>query len=324
MGGWAGVDIFFVLSGYLITSILLATRHASNYFSAFYARRALRIFPLYVVAVAAYFWIILPFAHRHHLVTGFRASEQLWYWTFLGNWRQGLGYNDGAGVAHFWSLAIEEQFYVLFSILVLYISGSRLVKVCAGMIAFSIVARIGLASAGMLPDLALRLTVLHLDPIAMGALLAASAPVRAFANRWSVLLLIVGGIGIYSGVPAGLTITAVGLGAAGVVGRACTQPVAFLRLAILRSLGKYSYAMYVIHGFLANAVNNLAKRHSGPAFTLTCLAGGTLVSYALAWLSWNLMEKWFLRLKRHFPYRMEVPTPSDGDPAEIDRHLIPN
>ena len=96
-GGWAGVDIFFVLSGYLISSILLATREVENYFSAFYARRALRIFPLYCVALGFYFWLELPLAHRHGLVTNFHESEQIWHWTFLGNWRQGLGYNDGAG-----------------------------------------------------------------------------------------------------------------------------------------------------------------------------------------------------------------------------------
>ena len=202
--GWIGVDIFFVLSGYLITSILMATRDATNYFSAFYARRAVRIFPLYIVALAVFFWVLLPIEHRHGLATGFPQMEQIWYWLFLGNWRQGLGYNDGAGVGHFWSLAIEEQFYLAFSFVVLWVSGRGLVRVCAGMIALSIVLRIGLAATGHLPDMALRLTVLHLDPIAMGALLAASARAREFASRWWLVLIAAGLAGVFLALPAGL------------------------------------------------------------------------------------------------------------------------
>jgi peptidoglycan/LPS O-acetylase OafA/YrhL len=317
MGGWVGVDIFFVLSGYLITSILIATRSAENYFRAFYARRALRILPLYCVALAAYFWVVLPLAHRHGLVTGFREQEQVWYWTFLGNWRQGLGYNDGAGVAHFWSLAIEEQFYVLFSVLVMYVAGRRLVKMGVGMVATSMLLRAVLAGMGLLTAMSLRLTVLHLDPIAMGALLASSSRARAFASRWWLAMIAIGCVAIFLPLPAGLSITAAGLGAAGAVGRACSQPVPLLRMGVLRSLGKYSYAMYVIHDFLAGAVANLAKRHQGFGFMLACLIGGPLVSYGLAWLSWQVLEGPIQQLKTRFPYRMAMP-----EPPEVDRHPI--
>jgi peptidoglycan/LPS O-acetylase OafA/YrhL len=316
-GGWAGVDIFFVLSGYLISSILLATRSAENYFSAFYARRALRIFPLYCLALGFYFWLELPLAHRHGLLTGFHESEQVWYWTFLANWRQGLGYNDGAGVAHFWSLAIEEQFYVLFSVVVLWFRGRSLTWFCGAMILISIGLRVTLAATGHLPPLELRLTHLHLDPLGMGVLLANSGRVRGWANRWAWVLIPVGALAVYVPLPAGLSITGAGLAATGAIGMACSRPVAWMRWPVLRSLGKYSYALYVIHGFLSGATANLAKRHQQIWFVLLCMVAGPLISYGLAWLSWYLLEERFLRLKSRFPYRIR-----GAKPAEVDRHLI--
>ena len=76
MHGDSGVDIFFVLSGFLITSILISTRGATNYFRAFYARRALRIFPLAFATIAAFYWIALPMLHRHGELLKLPEAEQ--------------------------------------------------------------------------------------------------------------------------------------------------------------------------------------------------------------------------------------------------------
>jgi peptidoglycan/LPS O-acetylase OafA/YrhL len=317
MGGWAGVELFFVLSGYLITSILLATRDAENYFSAFYARRSLRIFPLYFLVVGGYFGIMLPLAHRHGLVTGFHTSEQVWYWTFLGNWRQGLGYNDGAEVAHFWSLAIEEQFYLVFALVVMLCRRKSLVRVCVTMITTSILLRIAVGLSGQPSPMMWRITVLHLDPIAMGALLACSPKLRQLAAKWWSVLLVIGVLGIYLPTPMGLGITAAGLGGSGLVALACAKMVPLLRMAWLRSLGKYSYGMYVLHAFVASEVVHIAKRHHETWFVVGSLILGPAVSFGLAWVSWHLLEDRFQRMKARFPYRI-----GKLEPAEVDRHLI--
>ena len=124
-------------------------------------------------------------------------------------------------------------------------------------------------------------------------------------------------MGIYLPLPAGLSVTAAGLAAAGAVGMACSRPVEWLRLPVLRSLGKYSYAMYVLHAFLSGAVANLAKRHQGFGFALACVVGGPLLSYGLAWISWHVLEERFLRWKANFPYRI-----AGSAPPEVDRHLV--
>jgi len=286
--GVVGVDIFFVLSGFLITSILISTRGASNYFQAFYARRALRIFPLAFAMIAVFYWIAVPFAHRHGLLPKLPESEQLWYWLFLGNWRQGLGFNDGAELGHFWSLAIEEQFYILFSLVARYVPGRRLAQVCVGLIVSSSGLRILIAAVfGFRTDL-VRLTPLHLDPIALGALLACSGKVLQWAARWRWPLMLTGAVGLTLTLPAGLDILASGLGAAGLVAMAVTRPIPVLRLGWLRSCGKYSYAMYVLHP--AWIVEPLYKKHPhSMTLMLTALILGPPVSYGIAVISWNVL-----------------------------------
>jgi peptidoglycan/LPS O-acetylase OafA/YrhL len=114
--GWAGVDLFFVLSGFLITGILLDTRPAENYFQSFYARRALRIFPLY------YAFLLVGFTLFPIWVTSdwqpIRADRWL-YFCYLTNWIGLWKDNWHANVlGHLWSLAVEEQFYFCWPFLV--------------------------------------------------------------------------------------------------------------------------------------------------------------------------------------------------------------
>ena len=83
--GWAGVDVFFVLSGFLITGILIGSRDSSRYFSSFYARRTLRLFPLYYLIVFLAFYVLPHFPAWHHLLVGPDDGQQWHYWTYLVN-----------------------------------------------------------------------------------------------------------------------------------------------------------------------------------------------------------------------------------------------
>jgi len=314
--GGVGVDIFFVLSGFLITSILLSTRSAGNYFQAFYGRRSLRIFPLAFVAIALFYWVAVPFLHRHGMLPKLPESEQIWYWLFLGNWRQGLQLNDGAELGHFWSLCIEEQFYILFALVVRYVPRRRIVWVTVGIIVGSALLRAAVTILyGLGPEgVRVRLTPLHLDPIALGALLACSGSFLAWAARWRWPLLALGVLGLTLHLPLGLGILSSGLGAAGLIAMAVTRPVGVFRMKWLRSCGKYSYAMYVLHPF--SIVAPLYKKHPGSAGLMwAALLIGPLVSYAIAVVSWNLLEKHFLALKRYFPYKLNPAAPG-LDPNE--------
>src|SRR5262245_16358318 len=120
--GWLGVDLFFVLSGFLITEILLKTRTTTNYFKNFYTRRVLRIFPLYYLCLILVI-VIFPLIKNFPYDLSFYRENQVWFWFYLQNWMLIFKqWNDSAILLnHFWSLAVEEQFYIVWPLLVLLI-----------------------------------------------------------------------------------------------------------------------------------------------------------------------------------------------------------
>jgi peptidoglycan/LPS O-acetylase OafA/YrhL len=119
--GWIGVDLFFVLSGYLITDILLKTVKSPGYLRNFFARRVLRIFPLYYLSLIL-FLVILPHFTIFKPKLQFYVDHQWWLWTYLQNWL--FAFNTPTTTRflnHFWSLAVEEQFYLVWPFLILLI-----------------------------------------------------------------------------------------------------------------------------------------------------------------------------------------------------------
>ena len=118
--GWMGVDLFFVLSGFLITDLLLVTQKNKNFFRNFYIRRFLRIFPLYYLVLTV-FLVLSPyfFSQQNLNEYTYYNQNQFWFWAQLQNWlfvTKGLG--NSPYLSHLWSLAIEEQFYLFWPLLV--------------------------------------------------------------------------------------------------------------------------------------------------------------------------------------------------------------
>jgi peptidoglycan/LPS O-acetylase OafA/YrhL len=139
--GVAGVDLFFVLSGFLITGILLEAKGKGGYLRTFYARRALRIFPLYYLVLVLCL-VVAPRVMRMDSPE-YRAlfAKQGWLWFYVGNIKTAMGTEVcpfSAGwlqFDHFWSLAIEEQFYLVWPVLVLLLSRRGMMGVCWGLMA---------------------------------------------------------------------------------------------------------------------------------------------------------------------------------------------
>jgi peptidoglycan/LPS O-acetylase OafA/YrhL len=103
------VDLFFVLSGFLITRILLAAKGTSDYFTSFYTRRILRIFPLYYGMLLLLF--VRPFDRIAEALPP--KADHLWYWLYLSHWSALLHVSNPDAMGHLWSLAVEEQFYLV-------------------------------------------------------------------------------------------------------------------------------------------------------------------------------------------------------------------
>jgi peptidoglycan/LPS O-acetylase OafA/YrhL len=334
----SGVDLFFVLSGFLITGILVDARGSAGYFRNFFARRSLRIFPLYY-AVLVVVLVVLPRFHVSKLAKwGVTGADQLWYWFYLSNWRIGrVGFHHGI-LDVSWSLAIEEQFYLLWPFVVAALGRRSLIKVCVGLIAGAFLARVGLILAGG-PEMGVHtFTTSRMDTLGTGALIALLArgpgglgpwiaPARWVAAGGLVVLIAGWTAGQAPGTLAGAIHRSAGYSAlAAVFGGLLVLAVAAppkSRLARgltwqpLLTLGTYSYALYLFHYPILGLIRDLAYGPSRFPRLMGSPLPGQLVFYALAtlptlglaWLSWHLYEQPFLKLKRFFVTARPVPAP---------------
>ena len=119
--GWMGVDLFFVLSGFLITRILIQSKGSTYYFRNFYLRRSFRIFPLYYAVLVGLF-VVAPIASHSPAVQEL-ARHQIWYWTYTVNFLAANTNGEACGLhtVHFWSLSVEEQFYLIWPAVVFFV-----------------------------------------------------------------------------------------------------------------------------------------------------------------------------------------------------------
>lgn len=118
--GWVSVDLFFTLSGFLITDILMKAVNRPHFLRNFYARRLLRIFPLYYASLVIFLLVLPRLNTELHL--GYYQQNQSWLWTYLQNWLYIFKPPSGTeSLNHLWSLAVEEQFYLVWPFIILLI-----------------------------------------------------------------------------------------------------------------------------------------------------------------------------------------------------------
>jgi peptidoglycan/LPS O-acetylase OafA/YrhL len=322
--GWVGVQLFFVLSGFLITGILLDTKRAAHYYRDFLARRALRILPLYYLVLVAAFvvtplvWAPLP-----------GSEYQGWLWVYLGNWVEPYG-KAVPLFPHFWSLQIEEQFYLVWPLVVRALPVRALAWTCAGLAVAALASRAGLRAAGASPATAYMFTICRVDALVLGALgaIALRTPsVRAWLDarrallRWGGLALVAVTIVGTRGAPrtglasqtAGYTLFAVAFAAIVVAvalrGEGGRRGV--LASAPLRAVGRYSYAMYIFHTPLHLLVGLplLVRITDGAApslpLALGYAAGAAAATFVAGAISYAVVERPFLRLKDRLAPRAE-------------------
>jgi peptidoglycan/LPS O-acetylase OafA/YrhL len=325
--GWVGVQLFFVLSGFLITRVLLGSKGSRDYFASFFARRALRIFPLYYSALLAAF-VLWPLLGGQPRVLAEDSSWGLWF--YLSNWTGPLGLG-GESLPHFWSLAVEEQFYLFWPLVVLRLGARRLLQTCLALAVLSGALREVMVLAAVSPEVIYSITPCRLDALALGAALAAwiEQPgalqrLQASGNRCLHLAMLVTLVGLFAThafprtTPIGQTLGYALLSiiftlalAAAVAGEGASPSrwARWLRFAPLRLCGKYSYGMYVLHKPIHDFVGRPALRSLGLASThsvlvaVVYLGAATLVVLAAAWLSYELFERHFLALKPRFVAR---------------------
>ena len=315
--GWLGVQLFFVLSGFLITGVLLDTRTSPTYYRSFLGRRVLRILPLYYAVLAVAFLLVPVITHRS--IAG--AEHQLWLWTYLSNWAEPVG----RGVPlfpHFWSLAIEEQFYLAWPFLVREIAPRTRFRLCVGIAALALAARIAMLANGSSATSVYMFTICRIDALAIGAGVAVLARTPGLPDivqrmrrklRVGALFLLGATVVLTHGAPRtgvwtqtfGYTLFAIGF-AALVLDAATAHPRGRVARALaappLRAAGKSSYAMYVFHTplHLLIGLPLLAHVRVTVPIALAYMVVATLATFAAAFVSYHLLEKHVLRLKARF------------------------
>lgn len=330
LSGWIGVDLFFVLSGFLITGILLDSKGGRHFFRNFYARRFLRIFPLYYGFLFG-FLIVVPLLYPVGSKFVTLLEEQAWYWTYLINFKIGFdSWPDYYIIGHFWSLAVEEQFYLFWPLTVFFLRRRNLLLTCCALLLVSLAVRIVLVLMDFKTG-AYVLTPARMDALAMGGLLSIalrSEKGKAFLSRWTRPTLWCSGFTLIalffwknhldpertSVLSIGLTALAFFFGALLILAITAPPTHSLRKLfssRLLRFFGRYSYALYVFHHLVAIylpaklsiSIPRLPTLFGSqiPGLVLFSIVA-TVLSLSLALLSWFLLESRFLALKRFFAY----------------------
>lgn len=323
-GGWLGVDLFFVLSGFLITGILSdAKSRPEGYWGRFYRRRLLRIFPLYYFSVLVV-WLTVVFVEQApERLSGYDSFG--WFWAFApniaialkGDW---LYHSHIFSLNHLWSVAVEEQFYLVWPFLVWVLPQRWLLVLCALLVHFSVDLRhwadTEFGGNGGWTLASYMLPFCRMDGLAAGGFLAVLLRLGWTRyipyDRWMVRILLVWtGWRMLDAVAYGSTQY---LGTLSALTFACLlylalnpHPFALVRrlceTRLLRHLGKYSYGLYVFHEMFKitweHAFGNwlLASGWPPVVIQLTYILLASAGSYGLARASWALIEGPFLRMK---------------------------
>jgi peptidoglycan/LPS O-acetylase OafA/YrhL len=253
-------------------------------------------------------------------------KQSIWFWVYLQNIPGTFAPTLASGPGHFWSLAIEEHYYLFWPFLVMMLNRNSLLKVIGFAIAVSLLTRVVFIQCGTF-----YFTLARLDGLGIGSALAIFARSQpgglagfvAWAKRVLCFVgpviimtqLVVSGRGLSAVQIVKSTLVAVMyaslmiLAVENAFGRSVER---LLSGRVLGSVGKYSYGMYVLHPFIL-----LGLHQAGLSYSVLGLFVSVLLTYIAAWMSWALFEKRFLRLKRYFEYPSSRQTPSVSSLAAV-------
>jgi len=311
--GWIGVDLFFVLSGFLITGILVREKGATRYFRTFYLRRFLRIFPPY--------YLFLTVAL---LVTGASfVPESWWYLLYLSNIRDSFTYPFASWLSPMWSLAVEEQFYLVWPLVVAGLSRQCLARFCLTLLVLAPAVRalLTLTFASFRP--VYHLLPARMDLLAAGGLLALlqmgnrgrfqkmariGPAVAAVATGTFALLAAMmpsfrtsANSFLFNTLGYSLVLIAMSGILAAVLGMKEGVVFRLLSNRAVIFLGTISYTLYLVHKLVLTAVRSVVP------YPLPAAAVTLALTVVWASASWYLLEKPLARLKERLaPYSGRV------------------
>jgi peptidoglycan/LPS O-acetylase OafA/YrhL len=320
--GWIGVDLFFVISGFLITGILVDSEGRKHRLRNFFARRVLRIFPLYYLVLFVFF-VVAPFFTTNPDIL-YADGDKAYYALYLQNLLLPLiepGTGSSIYLSHTWSLAIEEQFYLVWPWLVILLPRRALIALLCLILVLAPIARFQLLAerptAWYQYWLVYKNTLLHVDGLAVGSLLALIVRSNRVSERalkrtgialtllclpiawWVLSSLAARGVINYPYTPTdpvtgSSMFSFLSIGFGGLLAVILTLRSRSLDVVlcnpILTWIGSISYGLYVYH-FPVILLLRTSEVHPLVSIAAT---------FAVATLSWYCFEKPILRLKQRF------------------------
>ena len=299
-GGWWGVDLFFVLSGFLITSLLMqeTARFGSIDRLAFYARRALRLWPAFLLVLAFCAVLAIGSKNPDQGLTAVAISG-----LYLMNWNRAFKLYSDVGLGHTWSLAMEEQFYLVWPFILALILPRRPLLSVGALILAVICLRLGMVAAGVGPERTYNGFDTHSDGLLIGAALA-MLNTNGWMLRWLIRtapFAVPAALALYA-LPVEMTFTqAIGttltaVVSAGLIVLSLTSAPSrwALSLAPLQYTGKISYGWYLWHIPVLTLGLHRLPHFPAIGFALVTAA------FAIAALSYHFVERPLLRLKGRF------------------------
>jgi peptidoglycan/LPS O-acetylase OafA/YrhL len=326
MFGSTGVDLFFVLSGFLLAGILLDAKDSIQYFRTFYVRRICRILPLYFCVLASFFVVRLFWSGERGVVDG---PVPAWtYAVFVQNYYMGIvGSMQPIWLAVTWSLAIEEHFYAILPLTIRRLNRTHLTIAAVTLFFFAPLLRVALLLSGAVPPHAVAVwSVCRTDALAAGILAAVAIRTPSVSRR-------IISLGTMSPV---IVLSCVGI--SGLVFQLCSGPSSLFAIyGVMHSLVAASYAVTVLFiavaqdSWLSKLMQTAALMHAGRLcystyllhliviYTVFCGLFGTVprmvdeysalvvvaciaITFAIAQLSWVFVEKPFIGLGQRFQY----------------------
>ncbi|MDQ6480994.1 acyltransferase [Dyadobacter sp. LHD-138] len=299
--GETGVTLFFVLSGFLITRILLSTRESKNYFYNFFVRRSLRIFPLYYLFLIIYYLTPLFFGGA---IPEF--GLQIYYWIYLQDFSTTFGWkSDGPG--QFWSLAVEEHFYLVWPFLIYYLHERAVILWISAIIIIAFVLRIYLSNYYPLVH---HFTFTRMDDLAIGAILAVleyNGFLKGSKAIYFLLILIpINMVWVLNrfldpSIANSIVFLQTSLSYCSLIGFViCLSENNWLKKLLSQTpfiyTGKVSYGLYVFHPFCFK----LFEIFFITRYWMVNLLGSLVFTYSVASLSYYFFESYFLKLKAYF------------------------
>jgi peptidoglycan/LPS O-acetylase OafA/YrhL len=320
--GWLGVDLFFVLSGFLITDILIRTLNSPHYLRNFYARRVLRIFPLYYLTLVL-FLIIIPRINVP-LDVKYYTDNQVWLWTYLQNWLYVFKPSGSTNTLHhLWSLAVEEQFYLVWPLVILAVRKLRPLFIIISLVLLCVLGFRLWIWVTQVADLAYfnLYTFTRIDGICIGCMVALLLRIDGEflkRNTWFIVLMFaILNFAFFFinrsydfSFPylslVGYTTIAMMFGL--LVNEAVTRSTKMINVLfgspVLRFFGRISYGFYIFHWPVYLLLTPVflkwfsANSDNWSQFWTSVLA--TAAAILVSWLSYQYYEKPFLRLKDRF------------------------